>query len=43
MAYEGRELDIMERKPRDPEIHKVVTWRLVSFACLQICMLQVIA
>eukprot|EP01083_Nonionella_stella_P073128 197500_1 len=43
MAYEGRESDIMERKPRDPAIHKLVTWRLVSFAYLQIGMLQAIA
>merc|ERR1712241_1196348 len=43
MAYEGREADIMQRKPRDPEVAKLVTWRLVSFAYLQIGMLQAIA
>ena len=43
MAYEGREADIMERKPRDPAVNKLVTWRLVSFAYLQIGMLQAIA
>jgi len=43
MAYEGREADIMQRPPRDPAIHKLVTWRLVSFAYLQIGMLQAIA
>jgi len=43
MAYEGREADIMERAPRDPEVAKLVTWRLVSFAYLQIGMLQAIA
>lgn len=43
MAYEGRESDIMERKPRDPAVNKLVTWRLVSFAYLQIGMLQAIA
>merc|ERR1712048_195284 len=43
MAYEGREADIMQRKPRDPAINKLVTWRLVSFAYLQIGMLQAIA
>jgi len=43
MAYEGRESDIMERKPRNPAINKLVTWRLVSFAYLQIGMLQAIA
>ena len=43
MAYEGRESNIMSRPPRDPEIHKLVTWKLVSFAYLQIGMLQAIA
>jgi sodium/potassium-transporting ATPase subunit alpha len=43
MAYEGKESDIMERAPRNPDIHKLVTWRLVSFAYLQIGMLQAIA
>jgi hypothetical protein len=33
----------MERKPRDPNVNKLVTWRLVSFAYLQIGMLQAIA
>jgi len=43
MAYEGKEADIMDRPPRNPDIHKLVTWRLVSFAYLQIGMLQAIA
>ena len=43
MAYEGKESDIMQRAPRNPDIHKLVTWRLVSFAYLQIGMLQAIA
>merc|ERR1712165_567793 len=43
MAYEGKEADIMERAPRDPEVAKLVTWRLVSFAYLQIGVLQAIA
>merc|ERR1719283_84196 len=43
MAYEGRESDIMQRKPRDPAIHKLVTMRLISFAYLQIGMLQALA
>merc|ERR1712190_5206 len=43
MAYEGREADIMQRKPRDPAINKLVTFRLISFAYLQIGMLQAIA
>jgi len=43
MAYEGREADIMQRKPRDPNVNKLVTMRLISFAYLQIGMLQAIA
>merc|ERR1712038_846050 len=43
MAYEGKEADIMDRAPRNPDINKLVTWRLVSFAYLQIGMLQAIA
>jgi len=43
MAYEGKESDIMKRKPRDPAIHKLVTWRLISFAYLQIGIIQAIA
>merc|ERR1719464_2372832 len=43
MAYEGRESDIMKRPPRNPAIHKLVTMRLISFAYLQIGMLQAIA
>jgi len=43
MAYEGRESDIMSRPPRNPLIHKLVTMRLISFAYLQIGMLQAIA
>jgi len=43
MAYEGKEADIMERLPRDPQRDNLVTWRLVSFAYLQIGMLQAIA
>jgi hypothetical protein len=43
MAYEGREADIMSRPPRNPAIHKLVTMRLISFAYLQIGMLQAIA
>ena len=43
MAYEGKESDIMHRKPRDPDREKLVTWRLVSFAYLQIGMLQAIS
>jgi len=43
MAYEGKESDIMERAPRNPDVAKLVTWRLVSFAYLQIGMLQALA
>merc|ERR1719410_563141 len=43
MAYEGKEADIMDRAPRNPEVAKLVTWRLVSFAYLQIGMLQALA
>merc|ERR1712038_615305 len=43
MAYEGKEADIMDRAPRNPDIHKLVTWRLVSFAYLQIGVLQALA
>ena len=43
MAYEGRESDIMKRPPINPDKDKLVTWNLVSFAYLQIGMLQAIA
>merc|ERR1712087_544262 len=43
MAYEGKESNIMTRKPRDPERDNLVTWRLVSFAYLQIGILQALA
>jgi len=43
MAYEGKEADIMERPPRDPDTENLVSWKLVSFAYLQIGMLQAIA
>merc|ERR1719510_758038 len=43
MAYEGKESNIMTRKPRDPERDNLVTWRLVSFAYLQIGVLQALA
>ena len=43
MAYEGKESDIMNRPPRNPEKDNLVTWRLVSFSYLQIGMLQAVA
>merc|ERR1719464_526182 len=43
LAHEGKEADIMQRPPRDPERDNLVTWRLISFSYLQIGMLQAIA
>merc|ERR1719277_1003248 len=43
LAHEGKESDIMERQPRDPNRDKLVTWRLISFSYLQIGILQAIA
>jgi len=43
LAHEGKEADIMQRPPRDPERDNLVTWRLISFAYLQIGILQAIA
>jgi len=43
LAHEGKEADIMTRKPRDPDVDKLVTWRLISFSYLQIGVLQAIA
>ncbi len=43
MAYEGKESDIMKRKPRNPDTDNLVTWKLVSFSYLQIGMLQAIS
>ena len=43
MAYEGKEADIMQRKPRNPDVDKLVTWRLISFSYLQIGMLQALS
>jgi len=43
LAHEGKESDIMERPPRDPNTDKLVTWRLISFSYLQIGILQALA
>lgn len=43
MAYETKESNIMTRKPRDPEVDKLVTGRLILFAYLQIGVLQALA
>jgi len=43
LAHEGKEADIMQRPPRDPERDNLVTWRLISFSYLQIGILQAIA
>jgi sodium/potassium-transporting ATPase subunit alpha len=43
LAYENAELDIMKRPPRHPKLDHLVTARLMSFAYLQIGMLQACA
>merc|ERR1719461_1724142 len=43
LAHEGKEADIKQRPPRDPERDNLVTWRLISFSYLQIGILQAIA
>lgn len=43
LAHENKEADIMKRLPRDPDVDKLVTWRLVSFSYLQIGTLQALA
>lgn len=43
LAYEGPELDIMRRKPRDASIDHLVTMRMISFSYLQIGIMQAIA
>lgn len=43
LAHEGKEADIMLRAPRNPEIDKLVTMRLISFSYLQIGMIQALA
>merc|ERR1719499_2864245 len=43
LAHEGKEADIMQRPPRNPECDNLVTWQLISFSYLQIGILQAIA
>eukprot|EP01083_Nonionella_stella_P279927 952141_1 len=43
MAHETKESDIMSRLPRNPVLDNLVTWRLISFAYLQIGILQALA
>lgn len=43
LAYEGPELDIMRRKPRDASVDHLVTQRMISFSYLQIGIMQAIA
>jgi len=43
LAHEGKEADIMQRPPRNPQVDNLVTWRLVSFSYLQIGVLQALA
>jgi sodium/potassium-transporting ATPase subunit alpha len=40
LAYENAELDIMKRPPRHPQLDHLVTMKLLSFAYLQIGVLQ---
>lgn len=43
MAWENKEADIMRRKPRDASTDRLVTRKLISFAYLQIGVIQCIA
>lgn len=43
MAYEGPESDIMLRKPRNAQVDRLVTKKLISFAYLQIGIIQACA
>ena len=43
ICYENAEADIMQRKPRNPETQKLVTWHLMSFSYLQIGILQALS
>jgi len=42
-AYESPEKDLMTRKPRNPERDKLVTWKLISFAYMQIGLFEIAA
>jgi len=43
MAYEEAEADIMRRPPRDPQVDRLVTQKLVFFSYLQIGIIQAFA
>ncbi|KAK0402876.1 hypothetical protein QR680_016590 [Steinernema hermaphroditum] len=43
IAYEPAESDIMKRPPRNPKKDRLVNWRLISFAYLQIGVMQALA
>ena len=43
MAYEEKEADIMDRPPRNSKTDRLVNFRLISFAYLQIGMIQALA
>uniref|UniRef100_A0A6A7G5Y4 Sodium/potassium-transporting ATPase subunit alpha n=2 Tax=Hirondellea gigas TaxID=1518452 RepID=A0A6A7G5Y4_9CRUS len=43
LAHETKEADIMRRSPRNPKTDNLVTWRLISFAYLQIGVIQALA
>jgi sodium/potassium-transporting ATPase subunit alpha len=43
LAYEPAEADIMKRRPRDPKLDRLVNYRLMNFAYLQIGMIQATA
>lgn len=42
-AYETSESDIMKQKPRNVNVDKLVTWQLISWAYLQIGIIQAMA
>jgi sodium/potassium-transporting ATPase subunit alpha len=43
LAYETREADIMDRPPRNAQTDRLVNFKLISFAYLQIGMIQALA
>jgi sodium/potassium-transporting ATPase subunit alpha len=43
LAYETKEADIMDRPPRNAQTDRLVNFRLISFAYLQIGMIQALA
>ncbi len=43
LAYEPKEADIMDRPPRNPEVERLVSRRLISFSYFQIGLIQTCA